>query len=124
LTDKNYNVTIVKSLKENLLMNEFIADKLMEDFMLGELTPEQAWKNLQEFKDSIPDERFDEICLLITESLVDSERVEEDEEIDLEDFFSEDDIEQQLEWFDKHYINYEPSNPNDEDDWTSGNDIY
>ena len=105
-------------------MNEFIADKLIEDFVLGELTPEQAWRNLQEFRDSIPDERFDEICLLITENLVDSERVEEDEEIDLEDFFSEEEVEQQLEWFDKHYTNYEPSNPNDEDDWTSGNDVY
>ena len=105
-------------------MNEFIADKLMEDFKLGNLTPEQVWRNLKELGDSISDEKFDEICLLITESLIDSERIEEDEEIDLENFFSEDDIEQQLEWFDKYYLNHEPSNPNDEDDWTSGNDVY
>ena len=105
-------------------MNDFMADKLIEDFVLGELTPEQAWRNLLEFKDSIPDEKYDEICTLITENLVDAERVEEDEEIDLEDFFSEEEVEQQLEWFDKHYGNYDPANRNDEDDWTSGNDIY
>jgi hypothetical protein len=105
-------------------MNEIIINKLMEDFALGELTPEQAWKNLQEFRNLIPDERFDEICALITESLIDSERVEESEEFDLEEFFSEHEIEQQLEWFDNNYMNYQPPNIDEEDDWTSGNDVY
>jgi hypothetical protein len=100
-------------------MDDFIADKLIEDFLMGEINPEQAWRNLQECKGSITDEKFDDICTLITESLIDSEEIDEDDDVDLESFFNIEEVEQQLKWFDSYYGDRE-----EEDDWTSGNDVY
>ena len=53
MTDIKYNVTIVKSLKENLLMNEFIADKLIEDLRKARFYLDRYIRLHKEHKDGI-----------------------------------------------------------------------
>ena len=104
-------------------MNDFIANKIIDDFIHGNLSPVQAWKNISESKDVITDEKYDELCSLISERLVDLEEVSDDEDVDLERFFSEK-MDEQSGWFDEYYGKYDRANDYDEDDWTSGNDVY
>jgi|TARA_Y100001973_G_C5208542_1_gene343534 hypothetical protein len=68
-------------------MNDFLANKIIEDFISGGMTAQEAWANLQECRDAISDEKYDEINALIIEQLLDEEVIEE--EIDLEELFQD-----------------------------------
>ena len=104
-------------------MDDFITDKLIEDFLMGDITPEQLWRNLQECKGSLTDERFDYICTLITESLIDSQEIDDESDVDLETFFSKEEGNSPLNCMDSYYTNFHTVD-GEEDDWTSGNDVY
>lgn len=71
-------------------MNDFLADKVIEEFQYGKISVRSAWQNLLEIKDSISDEKHDEIVSLIIEELINSEVIDESQdEIVLKDIFSE-----------------------------------
>tara|TARA_R110002020_G_scaffold319453_1_gene535348 strand:- start:436 stop:735 length:300 start_codon:yes stop_codon:yes gene_type:complete len=70
-------------------MDDFLANKIIEDLMLGTMTVQEAWKNLDEARENISDEKFDEITALITEQLLAAEVIEDTEELELEDIFRE-----------------------------------
>ena len=70
-------------------MDDFLANKIIEDLMLGTMTVKEAWKNLDEGREIISDEKYDEITALITEQLVASEIIEDTEELELEDIFNQ-----------------------------------
>jgi len=71
-------------------MDDFLANKIIEDLMLGTMTVEEAWKNLLEAREIISDEKHDEITALITEQLLESESVEDNDELELANIFDED----------------------------------
>jgi len=89
-------------------MNDFLANKIIDDFIIGDMTAQEAWRNTRECRDSISDEKYDEISALILEDLIDSEMIEEDDEIELENFFQEDD--EEYSWLDQFHA-----------DWAFGN---
>jgi len=66
-------------------MNDFLANKIIEDFISGDMTAKEAWSNLQECREKISDEKYDEINALMIEQLLDEEVIEE--EIELEELF-------------------------------------
>ena len=78
-------------------MDDFLANKIIEDLMLGTMTVQEAWKNLDEARETISDEKFDEITALITEQLIAAEVIEDTEDLELEDIFKED-IELDFNW--------------------------
>ena len=82
-------------------MDDFLANKIIEDLMLGTMTAQEAWKNLDEGREAISDEKFDEITALITEQLLAAEIVEDTEELELEEVFKD---EPELGW-DEPYFN-------------------
>ena len=71
-------------------MDDFLANKIIEDLMLGTMTVQEAWKNLDEARETISDEKFDEITALITEQLIAAEVIEDTEELELENIFKQD----------------------------------
>ena len=71
-------------------MDDFLANKIIEDLMLGTMTVQEAWKNLDEASETISDEKRDEITVLITEQLIEAEVIEDTEELELEDVFKQD----------------------------------
>mgnify|MGYP005637534793 FL=1 len=81
---------INKVQKGELKMDDFLANKIIEDLMLGTMTVQEAWKNLDEGREIISDEKHDEITALITEQLIASEVIEDTEELELEDIFKQD----------------------------------
>ena len=88
-------------------MEDFLANKIIDDFLNGSLTAEEAWKNLREGRDIISDERHDEIVALITEHLIEAEIVEDCAELELDTIFDSTDG-QMDSWNDQYY----------EGDWT------
>ena len=70
-------------------MNDFLANKIIEDFIGGRMNAGEAWKNLEESRDIISDEKYDEISALIVENLIESEIVEAEStmELDLSEVF-------------------------------------
>ena len=70
-------------------MDDFLANKIIEDLMLGTMTVEEAWRNLDEAHETISDEKHDEITALITEQLIEAEVVEDTEELELEEIFKD-----------------------------------
>ena len=70
-------------------MNDFLANKIIEDLMLGTMTVEEAWRNLDEANEMISDEKHDEITALITEQLIEAEVIEDTEELELEEIFKD-----------------------------------
>ena len=68
-------------------MDHYLANKIVEDLATGLITPQQGWKNLQECREVISDEAYDEITSLIIEILLEQEAIEESEDIELSDFF-------------------------------------
>ena len=76
-------------------MNEFLADQIIEQFLLGELTASEAWKNTEEIRETISHEKYDEIVTLIVENLVETEVIEEDEvndDLELTNIFEDADV--------------------------------
>jgi hypothetical protein len=70
-------------------MDDYLADKIINNFLVGSMTPEKAWRNLQEIKYTICDEKYDEIISLIIEDLINEEVIDEDDDsVSLEDVFS------------------------------------
>ena len=70
-------------------MDDFLANKIIEDLLLGTMTAQEAWSNLQESREVISDEKHDEITALITEQLIEAEMIEDTEELELEDVFED-----------------------------------
>ena len=95
-------------------MDDFLANKIIEDLMMGTMSAKEAWRNIQEAHEVISDEKHDEITALITEQLIETEMVEDNDDLELEDIFDDDPELAQLdfEW------NGEPY-PHD-DDWEYG----
>jgi len=89
-------------------MNDLLANKIIDDFILGDMTAQEAWRNVRECRDIISDEKFDEISALILEDLIDSEVIDDDDEIELENFFQDDD--EDYSWLDQQYENWEYGN--------------
>ena len=83
-------------------MEDFLANKIIEDFLKGTLTAEEAWNNLQESRDIISDERHDEIVALITEHLIEAEIIEDCEELELDTIFDSKDC-PTYDWDDQYY---------------------
>jgi len=71
-------------------MDDYLANKIIEDLVTGTMTAQEAWSNLQEAREVVSDEKYDEITALITEQLIEADIVEDTEELELEDVFSED----------------------------------
>jgi len=83
-------------------MDDFLANKIIEDLMLGTMTVQEAWKNLDEGREIISDEKHDEITALITEQLIEAELVEDTEELELEEIFK-DEPELDFKWDDPYF---------------------
>ena len=79
-------------------MNDFLANKIIEEFIMGDMTAQEAWQNVRECRQNISDEKFDEISALILEDLIEAELVEDDDDIELGVFFQ--DESQDYSWFD------------------------
>ena len=95
-------------------MDDFLGNKIIEDFMAGTMTAQEAWNNLEEGRESISDEKYDEILVLITEQLIEDELIDdEDDQLNLNDIFKEESIssENDLDWNDPCY---------DQVDWEYG----
>lgn len=62
---------------------------MIEDFQSGDITILELWNFLEDSRDTISDEKSDEIRVIITEFLIDNELVEEQDidDVDLEQFF-------------------------------------
>jgi len=71
-------------------MDDFLANKIIEDLMLGTMTVEEAWRNLDEAQEMISDEKHDEITALITEQLIETEVIEDTEDLQLDEIFKDD----------------------------------
>ena len=71
-------------------MDDFLANKIIDDFMMGTMTAKEAWLNLEESREIISDEKYDEVCALITEQLIAAEMLLEEDDLELEDIFKED----------------------------------
>lgn len=52
------------------------------DFQKGTLTTTEAWRNLQEMKEALPDEHYDEVVTMVIDKLYE-EQIEADDEIEL-----------------------------------------
>jgi len=96
-------------------MDDFLANKIIDDFLTGTLTATEAWTNLRECRDCITDEQYDEIVTLIVENLVESELVESDE---LDNNKLEEILDQTL--IEDLHLDFD----SDEDEWLLGNDVY
>ena len=95
-------------------MDDFLGNKIIEDFMAGTMTAQEAWNNLEEGRETISDEKYDEILVLITEQLIEDELIDdEDDQLNLNDIFKEESIssENDLDWNDPCY---------DQVDWEYG----
>jgi len=96
-------------------MDDFLANKIIEDFMTGTMTAQEAWLNLQETRDFISDEKYDDIIALITEQLIEDELIDEDDdELNLGEILNDEPVssENELDWDDPCY---------DQIDWEYGN---
>lgn len=72
-------------------MNDFVANRVIEDYVCGKMSAQEAWSTVKESRHTITDEKYDEIVCLITEDLVSQYTIEEDiEELDLDQLFSDD----------------------------------
>ena len=99
-------------------MDDFLANKIIEDFMMGTMTAQEAWLNLQETRDFISDEKYDDIIALITEQLIEDELIDEDDdELNLGEILNDEPVssEDELDWDDPCY---------DQIDWEYGNVPY
>lgn len=99
-------------------MDDFLANKIIEDFMTGTMTAQEAWLNLQETRDFISDEKYDDIIALITEQLIEDELIDEDDdELNLGEILNDEPVssENELDWDDPCY---------DQIDWEYGNVSY
>lgn len=73
-------------------MNDFVANKVIDDYACGKMTAHEAWSIAKESRHTITDEKYDENVCLITEDLISQHCIEEDaEEIDLDQYFYDDD---------------------------------
>jgi hypothetical protein len=99
--DRLYAVCYNRVKSEENRMDDFIANKIIDDFVIGNMTAQEAWRNVSEARETISDEKYDEITALILEDLVDAEMVEEDEDVELEIFFQ--DEEDEHSWLDSYY---------------------
>ncbi len=61
-------------------MNDFVANKVIDDYVCGKMTAQEAWSIAKESKHTITDEKYDEIVCLITEDLISQHCIEEDAE--------------------------------------------
>jgi hypothetical protein len=86
-------------------MNDFLANKIIDDFILGNMTAKEVWANLTESRDTISDEKYDEITALIIEQLLEAEIIEEEiEEVNLDELFQDNDLIQiDDQWEDYYY---------------------
>ena len=68
------------------------------DFQKGSLTPTEAWRNLQEMKETLDDEHQDEVVAMITEKLLEMDEVTE--ELDISQYLGEqmEDLQLEFEW--------------------------
>jgi hypothetical protein len=98
-------------------MDNFLANKILEDLLMGTLTASEAWANLRECKDSISDEGYDEIVTQIVHNLIESEVVDEEE---LENYKLEEILDQNL--IEDFQLDF--GSEDDDDWWLTGNDIY
>ena len=87
-------------------MDDFLANKIIEDLMLRTMTVQEAWKNLDETRETISDEKFDEITALITEQLIAAEIIEDTEELELENIFKQD-PDSDLDWDEPYFTQME-----------------
>jgi len=87
-------------------MDDFLANKIIEDLMLRTMTVQEAWKNLDEARETISDEKFDEITALITEQLIAAEIIEDTEELELENIFKQD-PDSDLDWDEPYFTQME-----------------
>lgn len=102
--------------KKEINMDDFLANKIIEDLMLGAMTAPEAWNNLQEAREVISDEKHDEITALITEQLIEADMIADEDDLNLEDVFSDDPELDQIEFgWDEPYPHPE--------DWEYGSDI-
>ena len=53
-------------------MDDFLANKIIEDLMMGTMSAKEAWRNIQEAHEVISAEKLDEITALITEQLIET----------------------------------------------------
>jgi len=90
-------------------MNDFLANKIIEEFIMGDMTAHEAWRNVRECRQNISEEKFDEISALILEDLIEAELVEEDEDVELGLFFQ--DESQDCSWLDHFEEEWEHKNP-------------
>jgi len=97
---------INKVSKGETKMDDFLANKIIEDLMLGTMTVQEAWKNLDEARETISDEKFDEITALITEQLIAAEIIEDTEELELENIFKQD-PDSDLDWDEPYFTQME-----------------
>lgn len=81
---------IINKVQKGEKMDDFLANKIMEDLVLGTMTVQEAWKNLDEGREIISDEKHDEITALIVEQLIASEIIEDTEGLELEQIFKQD----------------------------------
>jgi len=102
-------------------MNDFLANKIIDQFTVGSLTAKEAWRNLQEVREVITSEKYDEISALIIEDLVAEEIVDSDEADDLvlESLFNTDNDSplSQSYWDDDDYFYGEQTTINGYDDY-------
>jgi len=97
---------INKVSKGETKMDDFLANKIIEDLMLRTMTVQEAWKNLDEARETISDEKFDEITALITEQLIAAEIIEDTEELELENIFKQD-PDSDLDWDEPYFTQME-----------------
>ena len=102
--------------KKEINMDDFLANKIIEDLMMGTMTAPEAWGNLQEAREVISDEKHDEITALITEQLIEADMIADEDDLSLEDVFSDDPEINQLD------LGWDDPYPHQED-WEYGNDI-
>ena len=46
-------------------MDNYLANKIIEDLTMRNMTTTEAWRNVKELKEAIPDEKYDEITAFI-----------------------------------------------------------
>ena len=98
-------------------MDNFLANKILEDLLMGTLTAAEAWTNLRECRDSISDENYDEIVTHIVHNLIELEALEEEE---LEEHKLEEILDKNL--IEDFQLDFDSDD--DDDWWLSGNDFY
>jgi hypothetical protein len=79
------------------------------DFQRGALTTTEAWRNLQEMREGMPDEHYDEVVAMVIDSLYD-EKIEADDEEGLVTLLESMETQGQLElnWDEQTDVDFDP----------------